>query len=162
MMKYAEQQGTSIQIPQPGDSFMIGSAYVEILGPVRYYESYNDMSIVCKITYGEATFLFGGDAEWDAEHDLVESGADLSADVLRVNHHGSNSSSTYVFLRAVMPSYAIISVGADNPYGHPAEETLARLGDVGAVVMRTDEMGTIECTSDGSNIIFNPLKKPKK
>ena len=61
-----------------------------------------------------------------------------------------------------MPSYAIISVGAGNPYGHPAEETLARLGDVGAVVMRTDEMGSIECTSDGSNIIFNPLKKPKK
>ena len=162
MMKYAEQQGTSIQIPQPGDSFMIGSAYVEILGPVRYYENYNDMSIICKITYGETTFLFGGDAEWDAEHDLVDSGADLSADVLRVNHHGSNSSSTYVFLRAVMPTYAIISVGTGNPYGHPTEETLARLGDVGAVVMRTDEMGSIECTSDGSNIIFNPLKKPKK
>lgn len=162
MMKYAEEQGTSIQIPQPGVSFMIGTAYVEILGPVRRYDNYNDMSIVCKITYGETTFLFGGDAEWDAEHDLVDSGADLSADVLRVNHHGSNSSSTYVFLRGVMPSYAIISVGADNPYGHPAEETLARLGDAGTVVMRTDEMRTIECTSDGSNIIFNPLKKPKK
>lgn len=67
-----------------------------------------------------------------------------------------------VFLRAVMPTYAIISVGTGNPYGHPTEETLARLGDVAAVVMRTDEMGTIECTSDGSNIIFNPLKKPKE
>lgn len=158
MMKYAEQQGTSIQIPQPGDSFMIGTAFVEILGPVRYYENYNDMSIICKISYGETSFLFGGDAEWDAEHDLVDSGADLSADVLRVNHHGSNSSSTFVFLRAIMPTYAIISVGADNPYGHPAEETLARLGDVGAVVMRTDEMGTIECESDGKCLFFHTKK----
>ena len=141
---------------------MIGSAYVEILEPLRRYERYNDMSIVGKITYGETTFLFGGDAEWDAEHDLVDSVADLSADVLRIYYHGSNSSSTNVFLRAVMPTYAIISVSADNPYGHPLEGTLARLGDVGAVVMRTDEMGTIECTSDGSNIIFNPIKKPKK
>ena len=79
MMKYAEAQNTVIQIPSAGNSFMIGSAQVEILGPTRHYENDNDMSIVCKITYGETTFLFGGDAEWDAEHDLVDSGADLKS-----------------------------------------------------------------------------------
>ena len=156
MMKYAEAQKTVIQIPSAGNSFMIGSAQVEILGPTRHYENDNDMSIVCKITYGETTFLFGGDAEWDAEHDLVDSGADLNSDVLKVNHHGSNTSSTYVFLLAVMPKYAVISVGAENAYGHPNEETLGRLQDVGAEVLRTDELGSIECISDGHNIVFHP------
>lgn len=155
MIKYAVEQDTAIEIPSVGDTFMIGSAQVEILGPTRFYENTNDMSIVCKITYGETTFLFGGDAEWDAEHDLVNSDEDLTADVLRVNHHGSNTSSTYVFLRAVMPKYAVISVGAGNAYGHPNEETLGRLRDVGAEVLRTDELGTIECVSDGQSIVFH-------
>ena len=155
MMKYAEEQDTVIEIPSVGDTFTIGSAQVEILGPIRHYENTNDMSIVCKITFGETTFLFGGDAEWDAEHDLVNSGEDLIADVLRVNHHGSNTSSTYDFLRAVMPKYAVISVGAGNAYGHPNEETLGRLRDVGAEILRTDELGTIECVSDGQSIVFH-------
>lgn len=86
---------------------------------------------------------------------LVESGVDLSADVLRVNYHGSETSTSYVFLRAVMPSYAIISVGANNSYGHPSDEVLSRLEDAGAIVMRTDQLGTIKCVSDGKNMAFN-------
>lgn len=73
-------------------------------------------------------------------------------------HHVVHYPARHGCLRAVMPSYAIISVGADNPYGHPAEETLARLGDVGAVVMHTDEMGTIECESDGKCLFFHTKK----
>ena len=110
------------------------------------------MSIAAKITYGDTRFLFTGDVEWDAEHDMVEAGIDLSADVLKVAHHGSNSSSSYVFLREVMPTYAIISVGEGNSHGHPTEEVLSRLRDVGATVMRTDERGTIKCISDGNSI----------
>lgn len=158
MMKYAKSQGTSIEIPSPGDTFMVGSARVDILGPLRHYDNMNDMSIVCKISYGNTSFLIGGDAEWDAEHDLVEAGLDLSADVLRVNHHGSNTSSTYVFLRAVMPKFAVISVGEGNAYNHPDEDTLARLADVGAKVIRTDLSGTIECTSDGNSLDFKTEK----
>lgn len=154
MMKYADEQGTIIEVPSGGDSFTVGSARVDILGPIRFHEDQNDNSIVCKITYGQTRFLFGGDAGWDAEHDLVDSQTDLSADVLKVNHHGSNTSSTYVFLRAVMPRYAVISAGTDNAYGHPNEETLDRLRDVGAEILRTDELGTIECVSDGRNITF--------
>lgn len=106
-------------------------------------------------TYGQTTFLFGGDAEWEAEHDLVESGANLRADVLKVNHHGSDTSSSYVYLRSVMPTYAIISVGANNPYGHPSEDVLSRLEDADVVVMRTDQLGTIVCTSDGTELNFS-------
>ena len=156
MMKYAEKQGTKIEIPSVGDSIMIGSASVDILGPIRLYENNNDKSIVCRITHGENTFLFGGDAEWAAEHDLVDSDVDLSADVLKVNHHGSDTSTSYVFLRAVMPKYAVISVGKGNSYGHPSEIILSRLRDAGAEVFRTDELGSIECISDGTTITFNP------
>ena len=152
LLYYAQRQNTAILIPQPGDTFYIGSARVEILSPIREYRNYNDMSIVAKITYGDTRFLFTGDIEWDAEHDMIDAGIDLSADVLKVAHHGSNSSSSYVFLREVMPAYAIISVGEGNSHGHPTEEVLSRLRDVGATVMRTDEMGTIECISDGNTI----------
>lgn len=154
MMKYAQAQATEIKIPKPGDSFKIGSAEVVILGPLKQYRNTNDLSIVCKITYGHTSFLFGGDAEWEAEHDLVESGIDLSANVLKVNHHGSETSTSYVFLREVMPTYAVISVGADKTNGHPSDEVLSRLEDAGAIVMRTDQMGTIKCVSDGQNIVF--------
>lgn len=156
MMKYAEKQGVKIVVPSVGDSFLIGSARVDILGPLRFYENNNDKSIVCRITHGENTFLFGGDAEWASEHDLVDSGVDLSADVLKVNHHGSDTSTSYVFLRAVMPEYAVISVEKGNAYGHPSEAVLSRLRDAGAEVFRTDELGSIECISDGTSITFNP------
>lgn len=156
MMKYAGKQGVNIVVPSVGDYFMIGSARVDILGPLRFYENSNDNSIVCRIAHGENTFLFGGDAEWTSERDLVDSGVDLSADVLKVNHHGSDTSSSYVFLRAVMPEYAVISVGKDNSYDHPSEAVLSRLQDVGAEVFRTDELGSIECISDGTSITFNP------
>lgn len=77
-----------------------------------------------------------------------------------VNHHGSDATNGYVFLRAVMPTYAVISVGAGNPYGHPSEETLARLRDVSATIFRTDASGTIECVRDGSNVRFiNDMQK---
>ena len=98
--------------------------------------------------------LFTGDAEWDEEHDLVEAGVDLQSDILKVCHHGSNSSSSYVFLREVQPKYAVISVGKDNKYGHPAAEVLERLRDVGAEIMRTDEAGTIIMVSDGEAVGF--------
>ena len=152
MINFAKQQSASIVVPQPGDSFSVGSALVEILAPLHDYENTNDTSIVAKITYGDTSFLFTGDIEWEAEHDLVDSGVALSADVLKVPHHGSDTSSSYVFLRAVMPSYAIISVGEDNAYGHPAEDTLSRLRDSGADVLRTDMAGTIQIYSDGVSL----------
>lgn len=154
MMKYAHQQGTSIIVPHPGDSFTVGSAQVTFLAPLREYKNINDISIVAKIIFGDTSFLFTGDIEWDAEHDLIDEGIDLCADVLKVPHHGSDTSSSYVFLRAVMPSYAIISVGEGNAYGHPVEDTLSRLRDVGAEIIRTDKWGTIICDSDGRNITF--------
>ena len=155
MIKYAREQKTTILIPQPGDCFFVGNTCVELLAPLKDYQNCNDMSIVVKITYRDTKFLFTGDIGWEAEHDLVESGFDLSADVLKVPHHGSDTSSSHKFLLAVMPSYAVISVGEGNPYDHPTEEALHRLEDVGATVLRTDELGAIHCSSDGNDLTFD-------
>lgn len=89
---------------------------------------------------------------------MVEAGMELSSTLLSVGHHGSNTSSSYVFLREVMPEYAVISVGKDNAYGHPSEDTLSRLRDVGALVYRTDLQGTITCVSDGHSLSFKTEK----
>lgn len=140
--------------PTVGDTFFLGAATVQFLSPAREYDNVNDMSIIVKIVYGNTSFLFTGDAEIEAEYDLLESEYDLHSTVLKVGHHGSDTSSSYDFLRRVKPRYAIISVGENNLYGHPSEATLDRLSDVGATIYRTDINGTIVCHSDGNSLTF--------
>ena len=156
--KAAEEKAGKLTVPNAGDEFMIGNAKVKILGPVTEYEDPNNTSIVLKITFGKTSFLFTGDMEYDAEIDLIESGADVSADVLKVGHHGGSTSSCYRFLRAVAPKYGVISVGEGNSYGHPHDEPLSRLYDADVEVFRTDEVGDVICTSDGKNITFETKK----
>ena len=156
--RYANERGGGITVPAVGDAYSLGSARVEILG-VNGGEDTNDTSIVLMITYGQTKFLFTGDAEREAEQVILDSGADLSATVLKVGHHGSETSTTYPFLREVMPQYAVISVGTGNTYGHPTQETLGRLRDAGVMVLRTDLHGDILCTSDGKNVTFTTGKE---
>lgn len=159
MVKYLEEQGKSITVPRPGDSFDLGSARVEILGPVREYDDANNTSIVLRIDYGETSFLFTGDMETGAEEDLLDSGADVRATVLKAGHHGSDTSTGYRFLREVMPEYAVIPVGEGNKYGHPSEEVLSRFRDAGAEVYRTDMQGHIIAKSDGKTVSFTTEKE---
>lgn len=147
--KYLDEHGAEITIPKPNDTFMLGSAEVLILAPNKNYNDVNNNSIVLKITYGETSFLFKGDAERQSEHDMIEAGYDLSATVLKVSHHGSETSTTYPFLREVMPEIAIISCGSYNQYGHPHDNTLSRLRDADVKVYRTDLQGDIIIRSDG-------------
>lgn len=156
--KYTRQQGVELTIPSPGDAFALGSARVTVLGPTEEYEDTNNTSIVLRVDYGETSFLFTGDMERAAEEDLLESGCDLNATVLKVGHHGSSTSSSYVFLREVMPEYAVISVGKDNSYGHPHEEVMSRLYDAQVTVYRTDEQGTVVASSDGKTVSFTTEK----
>ena len=152
LLKYADRQGVEITVPNVGDRFNLGKAEVQILSPCRNYPDMNDMSIVVRVVYGDTAFLFTGDAAWDAEHDLLQSGYPLSADVLKVGHHGSDTSTCYAFLRAVMPRYAVISVGEGNAYGHPSGATLSRLRDAGSLILRTDIDGDIVFHSDGEDV----------
>lgn len=151
---YTDQQGLSITIPAVGDTFTFGGATAEVLGPVKQYADTNNTSIILMVTYGETRFLFTGDMETTAETDLIESGTNLKADVLKVGHHGSDTSTGYRFLYEVAPTYAVISVGEGNSYGHPHEVPLSRLEDAGCVIYRTDELGTVTAFSDGSEITF--------
>ncbi len=149
----ANSRGGGITVPQVGDTFRIGAARVEILG-VNEEKDPNNTSIVLRIDYGNTSFLFTGDAEREAEQAMLARGENLSATVLKVGHHGSNSSTTYPFLREVQPQYAVISVGSENDYGHPTEDTLSRLKDAQVEVFRTDLQGDVFCSSDGKNVNF--------
>lgn len=146
--KYAEKNGGGITIPSAGDTYTLGSATIDILG-VNDGSDTNNTSIVLKITYGSTAFLFTGDAEREVEQAILNRGTDLSATVLKVGHHGSDTSTTYPFLREIMPEYAIISVGKGNSYGHPTDNNLSRLRDADVTVYRTDLNEDIYVTSDG-------------
>ena len=151
--KLAQTKGGGITVPKVGDTYALGSAKVTVLG-VNASSDTNDTSIILKITYGNTTFLFTGDAERAAEQAVLNGGQNLSATVLKVGHHGSDTSTSYPFLRAVMPKYAVISVGTGNSYGHPTADTLSRLRDADVTVYRTDLQGDIFCSSDGQQVSF--------
>ena len=131
---------------------------MKILGPVRETDETNNTSIVLRIVYGDTSFLFTGDAEREEEEDILDTGEVLKSTVLKVGHHGSDSSTSYPFLREVMPEYGVISVGTGNTYGHPTQEVLSRLSDAGVTVYRTDLQGDIICTSDGAEVTFRTAK----
>ena len=154
-IRSVDRRGVKITIPTPGGTFMLGDAEVMVLGPsVINEDDPNDASIVLKITHGDISFLFTGDAERNAELRLLDEKWDLPATVLKVGHHGSNTSTIYPFLREVMPKYAVISSGKGNPYGHPHEPVLSRLRDADVTVFRTDMQGDIVAVSDGRNVSF--------
>jgi competence protein ComEC len=132
-----------------------GGAQLEILFPERdpsMLES-NTSSIVARLTYGESEFMFTGDSPTGIENHLVSLyGKTLDSDVLKVGHHGSRTSTSESFIRAVDPEYAIISSGSDNRYGHPHKEVTDLLATFGAEILNTAEVGTIIFETDGKNL----------
>lgn len=123
-----------------------------LLAPVRdTYEQDNNYSAVLKVSYGDTSFLFTGDAEGESERDMLSNGENLKATVLKVGHHGSRYSTTESFLKAVSPRYAVIEVGQNN-YGHPTETILNRLSTYGIKTYRTDQQGTVSAVSDGKAV----------
>ena len=140
--RFALEHGIVLEVLHPGKRLM-----------TRTRADDHNNSVVLRLSWGEMSFLLTGDVEAEAEELLLQSGEPLKADVLKVAHHGSGGSSTAEFLRAVHPTYAAISVGAENLAGHPAQEVLDRLAqEPGVTVLRTDEQGTIEFVSDGRQV----------
>ncbi len=152
--RYLEEQNKEIEIPTVGDTFSLGSSTVSILGPMGNYSDINNMSIVLRIQYGNTSFLFTGDAEIDSEQDILNTGTNLKSTLLKIGHHGSDTSTSYRWLREISPEYAVISVGKNNSYGHPTEQTLSRLQDAEVTLFRTDLQGHIICTSNGETLTF--------
>lgn len=141
--------GAEITIPTVGDKYKLGSAEIEIID----IGSSGNESIVMLITYGETTFLFTGDMEHNMEERLCDKYEDeLPVTLLKVAHHGSDTSTSIRFLRMLMPQYAVISVGENNRYGHPHEQTISRLEQADVTYFRTDFDGDISVKSDGKKV----------
>ncbi|MCL2054240.1 MAG: MBL fold metallo-hydrolase [Oscillospiraceae bacterium] len=152
-------KGLRLTAAKAGDSYTLygnsegEEAILEIISPLEpqsnAYKDINDYSVVFKISYKDTTFLFTGDASRPAERDILSSGADITADLLHVGHHGSSTSTTREFLAAVNPRAAVIQCGAGNSYNHPNINTIERLEQAGVTIYRSDLDGTIVVYSDG-------------
>ncbi len=147
-----EANGLTMTVPELGESYSLGEARFEFIGPLEEYDNLNDDSLVMRLEYGDTSFLFTGDMTSKAERDLIEDGANVKCDVLKVGHHGSSGSSSYRFLYEAQPTIAVISCEAGNSYGHPHEEALSRLNDCGAEIYRTDLEGSIIIFSNGMEV----------
>ncbi|MDE6905399.1 MAG: MBL fold metallo-hydrolase [Lachnospiraceae bacterium] len=150
-----DYKGYKKTLPVPGDTYALGDASFTILAPVSINEDSNDNSIALLLTYGTTRFYFEGDAGEEEEEQILSSGANVAADVYKIGHHGSKTSTTDDMLHAVNPSCAVISAGENNRYGHPHGEVLNKLRSAGIKTFRTDEEGTVVAKSDGNNIVFN-------
>lgn len=156
MITAVKNEGLSVTTIKSGDGSKINlgdGTKVEIFSPVDdKYDNLNDYSPIMKITFGDDSFLFTGDAERFVEKQVMANGESLDADVLKVGHHGSTTSSSKEFIKEVSPNIAVIPVGEGNDYGHPHKEILDLLENNNIELLRTDLEGTIVLESDGNNI----------
>lgn len=154
MLNAVDESGAAIHDVMAGDViYNEANLLIEVVAPKEIdYDEQNNNSVIIKLTYGDDKFLFTGDAEKSEEDGIW---TNIKCDVLKVGHHGSDSSSSSNFLKKVEPSYAVISCGLHNSYGHPTNDVMIRLNDRNIDVYRTDLQGTIVFTSDGSNISVN-------
>jgi competence protein ComEC len=151
MLSALERKNLKIHKIRAKESFLMENLEIEILGPGKIYEKMNNNSVVMRAKYGDNSFLFMGDAEKEAESDMLKSGADLRANVLKVGHHGSNTSTTKKFLREVNPEYAVISVGKSR-HNLPKTSVIRRLKESGCKVYRTDVDGTVVFMTNGNGV----------
>jgi competence protein ComEC len=155
LQKTIEKQNVVVQYPKDGLKFRLGFGIkAEIIGPIKEkYREINDYSTILRIVHGKNKFLFMGDAGKTAEKQLIKKyPKKLSADLLKVGHHGANTGTTTAFLDKVKPKYAIISAGKRNKFGFPSNEILKRLEQAEVEIYRTDRLGTIVVNSDGRRI----------
>lgn len=147
-----KDKGLKMQHPSVGTTFKLGSASVEVLAPKSINPSdSNNNSVAIKITNGNNSIILTGDAEHSSEAEMCSSGIDLRCDILVLGHHGSATATSWDFLQATVPEYAVVSCGANNKYGHPDKDTMDKLQSMEIQVYRTDKQGTITATSDGTN-----------
>ena len=151
------QREQHVVTPKRGEIYSLGKAQFQILTDTdkNYGDNTNDYSLALRLTFGDTSFLFTGDAEKAAEQDMIASGLTIQSDVFKAAHHGADTANTEDFLTAVHPTYCVISCGEGNSYGHPRAAVLNSLRAMGVKVFRTDEQGTIVATSDGSTITWN-------
>ncbi|MEZ5401490.1 MAG: ComEC/Rec2 family competence protein [Bryobacteraceae bacterium] len=152
-----ERMGIAVVQRRAGERVAWGGTTIDVLSPPEDHEpgrNRNNDSLTLRIGYGERSFLLTGDVEKQMEHRMVQDGRVAAVDVLKVAHHGSKTSTTQEFLEAARPKWAIVSDGADNQFGHPHPDTVARLREHGVAVLRTDDAGLIRMRTDGHRWLF--------
>lgn len=164
LLQSIADKGLTITPAEPGDELLSsGGAVLTVLAPNgEDYGDLNNYSVVLRLTYGEDSFLFTGDAEEESEQEMLSLDWPLTATVLKCGHHGSETSTSPSFLDAVSPQYAVISCGVDNDYGHPDAVTLEKLEAAGVEVFRTDRQGTILASTEGSGVTMTALGKAEE
>ena len=154
-IKAASELHREIVHPEVDEQIRLGSAYITVIAPAELYDDANNNSIVLKVRNGKDTFLLMGDAEYEEEMQIIESGKDVKTDVIVIGHHGSRSSTSQGLLYVADPRYAVISWGQDNPYGHPEQEVMEKLKNLDIDVYRTDIQSTITAVSSGNGISWS-------
>ena len=159
VMAAVQKKNLSVNHAVSGSHFNMGPVTFSVLAPnSSSYSDLNNYSIVLQATYGNESFLFTGDAQNVSEAEILSKGYNIKSDVLKVGHHGSSTSTSADFLKAVTPTYAVIEVGQENSYGHPTKQTLDKLKAAEVTVYRTDQNGIIEIKSDGKDLKVTPAK----
>lgn len=156
LLNSIEENNYKITVPKIGEEIKLNNMMFKVLYTGTDETDLNNASIVLKLEYGNTSYLFTGDATETTEKKLLSS--DISADVLKIGHHGSSYSTTEKFLDKVNPKYAIIEVGKDNKYGHPTKKTIDKLNEKNIEIFRTDLDGTIKITSDGKTLNIETLE----
>jgi len=154
LLDAVDERGYKLECPEKGSRYSLGSAVVTILSPAYETDDINDNSIVLRVEMGDTSFIFMGDAGILVENALLDNPI-IESDVIKIGHHGSCYSSSRQFIETVAPSFAVISCGTGNDYGHPTKECLDILKDANVEVFRTDEQGSIVACSDGHTITWN-------
>lgn len=154
-MNTATANAITVEYPAVGDTYEFGTGSFTVMAPSGISKNSNDNSVVIRLVNGDNSFMFMGDAEETSEQDMISTGMNLDCDVLCLGHHGSASSTSWDLLEASTPSWAVVSCGKGNSYGHPTAETMGKLSDMDIPVFRTDDQGTVIAVSDGSTISWN-------
>lgn len=141
--------------PIVGSTYSLGGATFTVIAPNRNYADANESSIGIIVSHGSNKFLFTGDAESEAENDIVNNDINLECNVFKAGHHGSRTSNSSELLKAATPEYVVISCGVDNSYGHPHAGPMNEFRSMGLKLFRTDEQGTIVVESDGNSLVWN-------
>jgi len=155
LLNAISDNGLKISTPKFGEKLDFGNAKLELYPPLEEFDGINNFSIVSRLTHSNNTFLFTGDAEKEVEKSLLNENIDLKSKVLKVGHHGSNTSSTTAFLEEVEPEICIVSCGYQNSYNHPSSAVIKRLNAYTGNIFRTDLLGTIVLNSDGKTLEYS-------
>ena len=157
MLEAIDKNNVNMITPKVGDVYKIGDVSFKVLAPINTkYSSLNDYSVVIRLDYGGTSFMFTGDAEKLSEKEMLSEHniSEFACDVLKVGHHGSTTSTSIEFLRAVNPTAAIISCATGNSYGHPHRETIDSLVDEGVEIYRIDQLGTVVFKANGADVTY--------